>query len=138
MFKRTAITLGLSLMAGAGFAAGNAASGVNIGLNSEMPVNMQFNLLDSNGDGAISRAEAQASPELTALYASFDTSATIEDDARQTRVNGITRAQFRAGLEALGEGVVGPAVSGGGTYILMEDGSKVRRDEIIQDPVKDY
>lgn len=138
MFRKTAIALGLSMAAGTGFAADGSAAGINIGINSEMPVAAQFNVLDRNGDGAISRIEAQASPELSAVYGSFNTSETIEDEARQPGINGITRAQFRAGLEALGEGVVGPAASGGGTYILMEDGSKVRRDELLQDPVRDY
>lgn len=138
MFRKTAMIFGLALVTGAGFAADNPTAGMNIGINSDVPVNMQFDMLDRNGDGVISRIEAQASPELSALYDSFNTKETIEEEARKASVNGITRAQFSAGLEALGEGAIGPAVSGGGIYILMKDGTWVRRDKAIEKPVKSY
>lgn len=128
MLKKTAIALGLAMITGSAFAAGHATNGVDIGVDSQMPINMQFDMLDTNDNGVISRAEAQASPELSKLYGTFDTSATIEDEARKPgHPQGITLAQFKAGIQAMGSGVVGPAASGGATYIVLQDGTRIKK-----------
>lgn len=137
MFRKIAITFALSMLAGAGFAAGGTAAGINIGSNSSMPVTAQFNALDSNGDGHISPVEAEASPELCALYDGFDTAETIETGAPSAGVPGITLAQFRAGVAALGEGTLGPAVSGAGLG-LDRSAQTIDCSQMVQEPVAAY
>jgi hypothetical protein len=143
MMKKTAIALGLAMVTGAGFAAqGNTSTGVgvNAGVNAagnqarvdaNAAADTQFNALDRNGDGVLSRAEASASETVADLYESLDTSETIEADAKQGTPNGITREQFEAGMQARssGSGSVGPAVSGGETYTIMRDGTRKLKTE---------
>lgn len=138
MFKKTAVALVLAMVAGAGFAgqgsmgmnAGNSTStnavGHSTGADTDRALGTQFRALDSNGDGAISRSEAASNPQLARMYDSLDTSATIEDRAKQSTPSGLTFDQFKAGMQAnaSGSGALGPSVSGGETYILMKDGSK--------------
>ncbi|MES1929798.1 hypothetical protein SADO_11089 [Salinisphaera dokdonensis CL-ES53] len=138
MMKKTAIALGLAMVTGAGMAAqGSTATGVGVDagvnavgnqarVNTSASANTQFNALDRNGDGVLSRAEASANESVSALYDSLDTSETIEDRAKEGTPHGITREQFEAGLQAQssGSGSVGPAVSGGETYTIMRDGSR--------------
>ncbi|MES1927122.1 EF-hand domain-containing protein [Salinisphaera sp. T31B1] len=134
MFKKTAIALSLAMVAGSGLAAqgsamsGSAsASGMDQNANVDASVAAQFRSLDTNGDGVISRSEASKDPALAKAYDSFDTSATMEADARQNGpVGGITLEQYEAGMQAAhsNAGVVGDSVSGGQTYIMMKDGSK--------------
>lgn len=129
MFKKMTLAIGLSLVAGGAVAATSGTNDINIGADSQLPVAAQFDMLDQNSDGVISRAEAQASTELSALYDTFDTSATLEQGARQPgHPSGITQAQFAAGLQAMGAGVIGPAVSGGETYIILGDGTRINKD----------
>lgn len=129
MLKKIALTAGLTLVAGTSVAA-TTPNDVNIGMDSNLPVSAQFDMLDRNDDGVISQAEAQASSELTALYATFDTSATLEAEASSNATtNGLTRAQFEAGIQAMDSGVIGPAASGGQTYILLQNGTRVDKAE---------
>lgn len=129
MMNKTAIALGLAMASGMGMAqiqtTGSAANPQSRG-NAQAGLNAEFDTLDRNGDGVLSRSEASANETVAKLYDSLDTSETIEDRVRETSVNGITRAQFQAGMQALhsGSGTVGPAVSGGETYILMRDGTR--------------
>jgi len=138
MMKKTAIALGLAMVTSAGFAAqGNTSAGVGVNaganaagnkaqVNAGAAADTQFSALDRNGDGVLSRAEASASETVSKLYESLDTSNTIEDRAEQGTPQGITREQFRAGMQAQssGSGSVGPAVSGGETYTIMRDGTR--------------
>lgn len=128
MFKKMTLAIGLSMVAGGAVAATTGNNDVNIGADSQLPVAAQFDMLDQNSDGVISRAEARASSELSALYDTFDTSATLEQQARQAdRPDGLTKAQFSAGVQAMDSGVVGPAVSGGETYIVLGDGTRIKK-----------
>jgi hypothetical protein len=143
MMKKTAIAFGLAMVTGAGFAAqGNTSTGVGVNaeanaagnqarVDANAAANTQFNALDRNGDGVLSRAEASASETVADLYESLDTSETIEADAKQGTPNGITREQFEAGMQARssGSGSVGPAVSGGETYTIMRDGTRKLKTE---------
>lgn len=139
MMKKTAIALGLAMVSGLGIAAQNgsgASAQVDAGqggasINAEAAINTQFDALDTNGDGRLSRAEAQSSSRVSALYDSMDTAGTIEDRAEQSATDGITRDQFQAGMQAAasGSGSIGPAVSGGETYTMMRDGSRKLKED---------
>ena len=87
MMKKTAIALGLTMVSSLGIAAQNGA-GVNAqvnanasksgaGINAEAAINTQFDALDTNGDGVLSRAEADANPRVSKLYDSMNTADTI-------------------------------------------------------------
>ena len=83
-----------------------------------------FERLDSDGDGMLSQAEAQANPRVSELYESLDTSNTLEEHARNSQP-GISRDQFEAGMAAAEtSGAVGPAAAGGETYKVYPDGSR--------------
>lgn len=92
-----------------------------------VPVAQVFERLDSNDDGRLSRAEAQAAPRIAELYSSLDTSETLEAHARESGAAGITLEQFEAGLQAADTGgVVGSPVSGGETLLVYPDGTHER------------
>lgn len=131
------MALGLAMVAGTGFAqpgsstrAGAQATGTSV----SSALEVRFHQLDTNDDGRLSRVEAQADPRIADLYDSLDTSSTMERNSSNAAVaGGISLDQFTAGMEAAMEGgVVGPAVSGGGTYIQMRDGS-LRKADGMQD-----
>ncbi len=136
MMKKTAIALGLAMVSGLGVAAQNgAAVGASaqtnagqsgVGIDMEASINTQFDALDTNGDGVLSRSEAESNPRISALYDSMNTADTIEDSAKESTPNGLTRDQFQAGMQAAasGSGSLGPAASGGETYTIMRDGSR--------------
>ncbi|WP_348766028.1 hypothetical protein [uncultured Salinisphaera sp.] len=134
MMKKTAIALGLAMVSSLGIAAQNGAaasahanaSQSGAGIDAEAAINTQFDALDTNGDGVLSRAEAEANPRVSALYDSMDTADTIEDRDKQSMPDGISREQFQAGMQAAssGSGSFGPAVSGGETYTIMRDGTR--------------
>ncbi len=137
MFKQTTIALSLAMVAGTGLAAqGTGTNTANTTNNSQAAamsicngktLRACFNALDSNHDGVISRGEASANPALKSLYASFDTSDTLEKQAKKKHpLGGITFDQFKAGMEAASHGNIGPSVSGGHNYILMKNGTKKR------------
>ena len=87
----------------------------------------KFDQLDRNDDGLLSREEAQADYEIGNLYDSFDTSATIENAAKNSSADGITHEQFEAGMQALAKGgTIGPAASGGETILVFPDGTMER------------
>jgi len=144
--KQTALALGLAMATSVGFAApGNTTAqvGVDAGANAadnkaridtDASAQTQFNALDRNGDGVLSRAEASASDTVSQLYDSLDTRETIEHDAKQGMPDGITREQFQAGIQAResGSGSFGPAVSGGETYTIMRDGSRKLKETASQ------
>ncbi|MES1926605.1 hypothetical protein [Salinisphaera sp. T31B1] len=86
-----------------------------------------FQRLDSNGDGVISQSEAEADARVSRLYDTLDTRGTIENSAANANAEGITQAQFEAGMTAAQRsGAVGPAASGGETYKVYPDGSQER------------
>lgn len=142
MFKKTAIALGLAMVAGTGMAAqgtmntntkasvGASAAGQHASTSSDAALRTRFNALDSDGDGVISRSEAADSEQLADMYDSLNTSETIEDRAKESNPNGLTFDQFQAGMQAYesGSGTVGPAVSGGQTYTIMRDGTRKMKD----------
>jgi len=87
-----------------------------------------LNQLDANGDGLLSKAEANAVPSIGDAYDWFDTGATIQQPQQKASSNGITLDQFEAGMQAAGQGgAFGPSVSGGNHYLQYPDGS---RDEL--------
>lgn len=93
----------------------------------DIQISDKFRQLDANGDGLLSREEAQADTTIGALYDSFDTSGTIEKQARNKRPGGITEEQFEAGLQATASGgTIGPAASGGETLLVYPDGTMER------------
>jgi len=133
MFKKTAITLSLAMVAGTGLAAqggldANAdtnatvkAGGAKIGVNTGASLKSKFNALDSDGNGAISRSEASGNARLQSMFDSVDTDENIEDDAKGADVEGITYKQFKAGMQAKAQsGVVGSAVSKGKARVVDE------------------
>jgi len=82
-----------------------------------------FERLDTDSDGMLSQAEADANPRVSELYESLDTSNTLEEHARNSQP-GISPDQFEAGMTAAdSSGAVGPAASGGETYKVYPDGS---------------
>lgn len=84
-----------------------------------------FDQLDANGDGYLSRAEANAVQPIADMYDSMDTNATLEKQAKHGNA-GIDYAQFKAGIEAArSSGAFGPAASGGQTYLVYPDGHRV-------------
>lgn len=133
MFSKTVIALGLAIVAGSGVAAAQSSmqgsDKRNVGADSRTQVSdsalrTRFEALDTDGDGVLSRSEAADSAEVAEIYDSLDTSATIEDRESESSPDGVTFDQFQAGMQARGAGVVGPAVSGGETYIIMRDGTR--------------
>ena len=137
MFRKTAIAIGLAMAAGGGSVmaqdsmqnSGERNAGAERQTQmSDSALRTRFDALDANGDGVLSRSEAADSEEVAEIYDSLDTSATIEDRESQSSPGGITFDQFQAGLQARGAGVVGPAVSGGQTYIIMRDGTRRLKD----------
>lgn len=93
----------------------------------DIKMSNKFRQLDTNGDGLLSREEAQADSAIGSLYDSFDTSGTMEKHARNTRPGGITEEQFEAGLQTTASGgTIGPAASGGETLLVYPDGTMER------------
>ena len=87
----------------------------------------KFAELDTDRNGLLSAAEAEADPTVGAAYESFDTTNTIEDSASNARAGGITLEQFEAGMQAAARsGAIGPPVSGGETYLVYPDGTMER------------
>lgn len=141
MFKKTAIALSLAMVAGTGIAqagtdantdmsASASAGDTSASLSANSSLAAKFKQLDSNHDGMLSRSEAMADPKVGKLYGSLDTDSTIEkgkSDAAKS--GGISQDQFTSGMQAaMKGGVVGPAVSGGGTYTEMRDGTQKKAD----------
>lgn len=128
MLKRIVIGLGIAMVAASAVAAesGSAAGTTNDGLTQDSgTLAARFHELDANGDGVLSRSEAEASSTVASLYESLDTSATIEDSATNAKPDGITLDQFESGMQAAHSGgTVGPAASGGETYKVYPDGSR--------------
>lgn len=144
MFKKTAIALSLAMVAGTGFAqtgagtdTGASASanvgGTNAGVSTSTTASAMFKKLDVNGDGVLSATEAKANPQVADLYESMDTNASIKTDPKAGKgdgnVEGVTLDQFKAGIQAAAAGSAGPAVSGGGIYTQMRDGTMKKTGE---------
>lgn len=138
MFKKSAIALGLAMVAGSGMAAQgttgvNADTGVSAqaggavaGADTSSALKTQFKALDSNGDGMLSRSEANANSRISKIYDSLDTSETIEAGAEQSAGGGISFEQFESGLQAQSSasgGVVGDAVSKGEPRVVNDSRS---------------
>ncbi|MFC3105229.1 hypothetical protein [Salinisphaera aquimarina] len=122
MFKNSLTVLALALLAGSGFATQAAAAD-----DASTDLAARFAQLDSNGDGLLSRTEAEADSTLSDMYDSLDTSPTIEDSATNAKPGGITLDQFESGMEAAQSGgTVGPAASGGETFKVYPDGTHER------------
>lgn len=139
MLNKTAMIIGLALVAGTGLTAENTMSheqmsGDSMGhdkmghdamgsdkmghdgmahdamaVGDPMSMRAPFDALDSNGDGAISRSEANANAQLASMYDSLDTGATIEKRARQVNPAGLTRNQFETGRQAVWSARLCPA-----------------------------
>ena len=90
-----------------------------------------FERLDSDNDGTLTRAEAEANPRVAEIYDSLDTRENIENPSTNAPAEGINFNQFEAGMTAdrEGKGTVGPAASGGETYLVYPDGSRERIDD---------
>ncbi|WP_423823093.1 hypothetical protein V5738_03880 [Salinisphaera sp. SPP-AMP-43] len=131
MLKKTAIAVGLTMVAGTGM----AASG---GLSSDGPTAQAaatdtgsakalFQRLDTNNDGVLSQSEAQANDQVAELYSSMNNSTSIQSDPQANptdiNANGVTLNQFEAGMTAASGGAAGPSVEGGQVYTIMKDGS---------------
>jgi len=144
MFKKTAIALSLAMVAGTGFAqtdtstdtgasASVNAGGTNAGISTSTTASAMFKKLDVNGDGVLSATEAKANSQVADLYESMDTNASIKTDPTAGKgdgnVEGVTLDQFKAGIQAAAAGSAGPAVSGGGIYTLMRDGTMKKTGE---------
>lgn len=107
MVKRITIAAALLAVAGmanaadadAGLSLGVSVGGIEIGLNADASISEQFAALDKNGDGVISRAEADASGKVASNFGAFDNSG---DGA-------LTMSEFKAGLQARAEGAVDAA-----------------------------
>ena len=125
MFPRTPTILALAVLAtGAIAAQSETHTNALSTAGAETSLNDKFNQLDRNDDGMLTRAEAQRDPTIASVYASFDTSATLEAQAKHPDAEGITREQFEAGMQAAASGgVVGAPVSGGETYRIYPDGT---------------
>lgn len=136
MFKKTAIALGLAMVAGTGMAAGNgmsmnagaSAGTTQAGATGSSSLAAEFHKLDANGDGVLSPSEAKANAKVAKLYSSMNTGASIQTDPQAKKsdesTGGVTLNQFEAGMQAASGGSAGPAVSGGQTYTVMRNGSK--------------
>jgi|AntDeeMetagen681_2_1112603.scaffolds.fasta_scaffold04696_2 hypothetical protein len=135
MHQKLAMTLAVVLMAASPGAALADATNGQTGAPSntdnaetgDIEMSDKFRQLDANGDGLLSREEAQADPAIGSRYDSFDTSGTMEKHARNTRPGGITEEQFEAGLQATASGgTIGPSASGGETLLVYPDGTMER------------
>lgn len=132
MLKKTAIAVGLAMVAGTGMAADNSMTSdadtsapTKTGGSSDSSLAAEFHRLDTNNDGVLSRDEASKNNKVSKVYDSLDTGNTIEDNAKNSGKNGITLDQFKAGMQAAKHGgTVGKAASGGETYTVMKNGDK--------------
>ncbi|MGN8197588.1 hypothetical protein ACS8Y6_02725 [Salinisphaera sp. RV14] len=145
MLNKTAIVFGLAMVTSSAFAAsgmgasgntGASAGAAQAGTSSRVSLAAEFHKLDTNNNGVLSRSEAQANPTVAKRYDSMDTNASIKSDPRARKsdvsAGGITLKQFEAGMQAAHGGTVGPAVSGGETYIVMKNGSKRKLPKTTQ------
>ena len=130
MLIRIATTLSLALLASTSVAAESTAADIDAARadgTGDIEISEKFRQLDRNGDGLLSRSEAEADYTIGALYDSFDTSATIEGGSSESAGSGITLEQFEAGMQALASGgVIGPSASGGETILVFPDGTMER------------
>ncbi|MBS63696.1 MAG: hypothetical protein CMN27_12205 [Salinisphaera sp.] len=130
MLIRIATTLSLALLASASFAAESTAADIDAARadgTGNIEISEKFAQLDRNGDGRLTREEAEADYTIGHLYDSFDTSATIEGGTTENSGRGITLEQFEAGMQALASGgVIGPSASGGETILVFPDGTMER------------
>ena len=89
-----ALTLATGPAAADGLLGLSGGADVKIGVNAESSLGKQFKALDADGDGVITRNEAEANAELTSNFGAMDDD---NDDA-------LTRAEFKSGLKARAEG----------------------------------
>lgn len=101
------------------------------GADATISLETLFERLDSDDDGTLSRAEAEANPRVAEIYDSLDTRENIENPSSNAPADGVNFDQFEAGMTADrdGKGTVGPAASGGETYLVYPDGSRERIDD---------
>lgn len=132
MLSKIATTLSLAILTSTSFAVLADSTSARIDAaradgTGDVEISEKFQQLDRNGDGLLSRSEAEADYAIGNLYDSFDTSATIEKGSENS-AEGITEEQFEAGMQALakGSGAIGPAVSGGETILIYPDGTMER------------
>lgn len=133
MFRKTAITFGLAMIAGTGLAAQSgqdisantdadiSTGGARIGVDTGVSLKSRFDALDSDDNGVISRSDASGNARLQSMFDSLDTGGSIEKDAKSAGAEGISYEQFKAGMQARAQGgVVGDAVSRGVPQIVDE------------------
>lgn len=116
MFRKTAITFGLAMIAGTGLAAQSgqdisantdadiSTGGARIGVDTGISLKSRFDALDSDDNGVISRSDASGNARLQSMFDSLDTGGSIEKDAKSAGAEGISYEQFKAGMQAEGQG----------------------------------
>ena len=96
-----ALTLATAPAAADGLLGLSAGADIKIGVNAESSLGKQFKALDADGDGVITKSEAEANAELSSNFGAMDGN----DDG------GLTEAEFKSGLKARAEGVGDAAAS---------------------------